>query len=45
MGIIHLLEWLGILQRATLRDYQGDGNFTEENGWWLLARWWIKQGD
>lgn len=30
-----------IVTRDLLRTYEGDGNFTEECGWWILGRWWI----
>lgn len=37
-----VIVWLldKIATRDLLKTYEGDGNFTEERGWWLWG-WWI----
>jgi hypothetical protein len=42
-AIYRLKIWLldRIATRDSLKTYEGNGNRTEERGWWLFGRWWI----
>ena len=39
--LFFLCQLLG--ERDLLRDYEGEGNYTGECGWWLFGHWWISR--